>query len=874
MNRRSLLQRIALGAGALSTAATGTAETPAGPVDRSTYRNPVFEPVFADPSTVRTDDGWYYAYGTMDRWGDGEGFRIVPIVRSTNLVDWEYVGDVFESVPEWLERGDADFVWAPDVAQYRGKYHLYYSLVDAAPEYNDDAQGVGLAVADSPAGPFTDRGKVLQGFEVGVLNSIDPMFYVDDGTPHLIWGSFNGIYLVELTPDGTAPAGDPVQIASARFEGPYVEERDGTYYLFVSSGTCCDGPSSSYRVEVGRADSLDGPYLNRDGESLLDAPGSVVVDDSEQFGAPGHNGLAYDDADRAWLVYHGYERDEPGFIADGAAPRRPLFVDPLQWESGWPAVEGRVPSVTQRRPSIETGEQPRVAVPNVSASVTSVTPDERFSVTATIRNEGADGTAYVNLYDGSTVVDSAPAVLSAGETQEVSFETRLYTGGDHALSVGTSVDRASEPVTVTVDPRPAELAFDDVEMPDVLSAAEAGEFSATVRNVGSYEASESVDLVVDGSAVMSSPVDLDPGESTALTFRRAFTVADDGYQVDLVAGNVEERLGESDDDFYGRQDRLIQYAHTDGDEVTDRDTWINSLAPETRAHVDADPVEVGDGTASVDVTVTGETDRPLSLAGYTLPGGEFSFDTADEQDLVAATSRTLDPGEHTLEIPLPGEGSLSTPESYGTHEVTFDGDDSTAATLTVLAPPPASFSTFANTTADFGQLDGDYAVNAAGTDTWTFADEYGTLYRSDAAGERVDVEVRVTGQEETDAYAKAGIMVRNDLAAPGESLGYVLLTALAGTGYQLSWDATDDGFIDSGPVAGSEPDYPVRLRLEKRGSTFRGYYSPDDGATWAQVGSAVSVPSADAVQDAGMFVCALDADPSLVTFDEFAIRPR
>jgi len=46
-----------------------------------TYTNPVFEPILADPTVVRADDGWFYAYGTQDDWGDGHGSRLIPVVK-------------------------------------------------------------------------------------------------------------------------------------------------------------------------------------------------------------------------------------------------------------------------------------------------------------------------------------------------------------------------------------------------------------------------------------------------------------------------------------------------------------------------------------------------------------------------------------------------------------------------------------------------------------------------------------------------------------------------------------------------------------------------------------------------------------------------
>jgi arabinan endo-1,5-alpha-L-arabinosidase len=322
--------------------------------DRGTYHNPVFEPVFADPTVTRADDGFFYTYATANDWGDGEGLRVVPICRSSDLVNWEYVGEAFDRVPQWLARtGPADRIWAPDIARYRDRYYLYYSLVDRGPEYALEEQGIGVATADDPAGPFTDHGKVFQGFEVGVLNSIDPQFYLNDGVPYLLWGSLNGLYLTELSADGRRPVGEKTRIGGNRFEAAYVTRREGYYYLFVSSGVCCVPPDVTYQVEVGRATSLSGPYETRYGRDLRDSYGTLVMTESDRFLGPGHNAIATDDCGTDWLLYHAYDRSDP-YLANGPGdPRRSLMLDRLVWEDGWPRVENRAPSLAAERPAID-----------------------------------------------------------------------------------------------------------------------------------------------------------------------------------------------------------------------------------------------------------------------------------------------------------------------------------------------------------------------------------------------------------------------------------------------------------------------------------------------------------------------------------------
>ncbi|MDQ0257242.1 beta-xylosidase [Evansella vedderi] len=187
------------------------------------YQNPVFEPVIADPSIIKAEDGFYYVYGTEDNWGDGMGSRVVPIVRSENLVDWEYVGEAFHEKPSWKEDGG---IWAPDIVYYNDMYYLYYSQST----WGDPNPAIGVAISETPQGPFEDQGKLFDSQEIGVNNSIDPqMFLDDDGTPYLFWGSWYGIWGIELSEDGFDYVGEKFQIASTDFEAPYIIKRDDYY---------------------------------------------------------------------------------------------------------------------------------------------------------------------------------------------------------------------------------------------------------------------------------------------------------------------------------------------------------------------------------------------------------------------------------------------------------------------------------------------------------------------------------------------------------------------------------------------------------------------------------------------------------------------
>lgn len=311
--------------------------------DTIQYQNPVFEPVLADPTVVKAGD-FFYAYGTEDNWGEEGGYHLVPVIRSTDLIHWELVGDAFDKKPDWKSKGG---IWAPDVTEVDGKFVMYYSFST----WGDLNPGIGVAVAESPEGPFEDFGPVFDSNEIGVANSIDPFYWEEKGKKYLIWGSFHGLFLTELSPDGKKAVGEKTQVAGNHLEAAYIHFREGFYYLFTSAGTCCEGEKSTYRVLVGRSRSLFGPYLDSQGNDLMDGKsGELVLQGNSgetEIVGPGHNAeLITDSAGQDWILYHGMELRKPK-LANGTN-RRALFLDPLIWKNGWPLVEGQKPGIQFR----------------------------------------------------------------------------------------------------------------------------------------------------------------------------------------------------------------------------------------------------------------------------------------------------------------------------------------------------------------------------------------------------------------------------------------------------------------------------------------------------------------------------------------------
>lgn len=298
------------------------------------YSNPVVNYSLPDPTIMKAPDGYFYLYAT-------ENIRNTPIHRSRDLVSWELVGTAFTDAtrPSFEPKGG---IWAPDINYVEGRYLLYYSMSVWGGEWTC---GIGVATADKPQGSFTDQGILFRSNEIGVQNSIDPFYIEEDGKKHLFWGSFRGLYTIELSDDGLSVRDGVIkrQVAGTAYEGVNIHKRNGYYYMFASIGSCCEGLNSTYTTVVGRSRDLFGPYLDKQGHSMMENHHEVVIGKNEQFVGTGHNSeIVQDKEGDDWILYHAVSVANP--------KGRVLMLDRVLWQDDWPYVEGATPSIKSSRP--------------------------------------------------------------------------------------------------------------------------------------------------------------------------------------------------------------------------------------------------------------------------------------------------------------------------------------------------------------------------------------------------------------------------------------------------------------------------------------------------------------------------------------------
>ncbi|MET0191044.1 MAG: family 43 glycosylhydrolase [Pseudonocardia sediminis] len=281
---------------------------------------------YADP-TIVAFDGTYYLYPTTD--GAGAADASFRVFSSKDLVTWRDRGTALELGPDvdWAERN----AWAPAIARKDGRYYFYYTA----------DMRIGVAVGDSPTGPFTDTGRPLVEANTGGRGqSIDPAtFTAPDGTTYLYWGNGEA-FVVPLNADMVSF--DPGKVRridglDGFGEGLHMARRGGTYHLTWSIGVFT---SEDYRVGYATATSPTGPFTDR---------GVILSKDAGKgIRGTGHDSvLQVPGTDEWFMAYHRFT------IPGGDGTHRQITLDRIP--IGANGVFGRVtPTLTgpSERPAL------------------------------------------------------------------------------------------------------------------------------------------------------------------------------------------------------------------------------------------------------------------------------------------------------------------------------------------------------------------------------------------------------------------------------------------------------------------------------------------------------------------------------------------
>ncbi len=286
----------------------------AGTLTITHNEQPAYAGDFADPF-VLVADGVYYAYATNVPGAN------VPMLRSSDLVEWAPAGDAMPLLPDWAVSGRS-LTWAPAVAATSKGYALYYTARDR----RSGLQCIGLAESTSPSGPFADTRTEAFICQTDLGGSIDAsVVRHPDGGMYLIWKNDGNccnkrvaLWSQRLSADGRRLEGQPAALLDRDlpWEGPLIEGptmwlENGTWHLLYSANRW---NTDHYATGAAVCDSPLGPCRKT-------GVGPVMASDSSVAG-PGGAEVFTDLGGRRWLAYHGWSASAVGYRKGGARSLR------------------------------------------------------------------------------------------------------------------------------------------------------------------------------------------------------------------------------------------------------------------------------------------------------------------------------------------------------------------------------------------------------------------------------------------------------------------------------------------------------------------------------------------------------------------------
>lgn len=296
--------------------------------------NPVLPGFHADPEILYSrQTGKYYIYSTSDGYAHWGGWYLTAY-SSTDLKSWTPEGVVLDlrSPQVTWANGNA---WAPAIEEKlidgKYKYFLYYSGNAA----DNSGKQIGVAIGDSPTGPFKDLGHPLVSQSpTGRGQQIDVDVFTDpaSGKSYLYWG--NGYMAgAELNDDMVSikdetltvmtPQGGTLKTHAYR-EAPYVFFRHGVYYFLWSVD---DTGSPNYHVAYGTSDSPLGPI------QVAKSPIVLIQNADKEVYGPAHNAVIRKPGTDEWyIVYH---RINKHFLDKDKGPgyHREVCIDRMEFNN-------------------------------------------------------------------------------------------------------------------------------------------------------------------------------------------------------------------------------------------------------------------------------------------------------------------------------------------------------------------------------------------------------------------------------------------------------------------------------------------------------------------------------------------------------------
>jgi alpha-N-arabinofuranosidase len=307
------------------------------PAPEGSFRNPVLPGFHPDPSIVRVGDAFYAVTSTFSY------FPGLPILRSTDLVNWTLIGNAIDR-PDQLDfsgLGTNRGLFAPAITHHDGKFWIVNTCIECGGNF--------VITATDPAGPWSDPNWLDFG-------GIDPSLHFEpDGTAWIVYNDappgppryegHRALWLQQFDPatmqvmpgrtllvdGGVDPSTNPIWA-----EGPHIYKIGDWYYLLTAEG----GTADQHSQTIYRSKALKGPYKPGPFNPIL-TQRDLPAGRPDRVEATGHADIVQLDDGSWWGVFLATRP----FAGQSTLMGRETFLLPLRWKDGWPRFLDRQEAV-------------------------------------------------------------------------------------------------------------------------------------------------------------------------------------------------------------------------------------------------------------------------------------------------------------------------------------------------------------------------------------------------------------------------------------------------------------------------------------------------------------------------------------------------
>ena len=274
-----------------------------------TYTNPVLYADYSDPDVCAVGEDYYLTASSFNC------IPGLPILHSKDFVNWTIIGHALQELEpkEVFDRpAHGKGVWAPAIRYHEGEFYIYWG----DPDY-----GIFMVKTKDPAGEWEKPVCVISG-----KGMIDPCpLWDSDGRCYLVNGwansraGFNSVLTVrELSKDGTKAIGQPRIVFDGgqenhTTEGPKFYLRDGYYWIMCPAG----GVAMGWQLAM-RSKSPYGPYEWK----------MVMWQGKTDINGPHQGAWVHTQQGEDWFLH----------FNDKGAYGRVVYLQPVDWSSGWPIM--------------------------------------------------------------------------------------------------------------------------------------------------------------------------------------------------------------------------------------------------------------------------------------------------------------------------------------------------------------------------------------------------------------------------------------------------------------------------------------------------------------------------------------------------------